>query len=290
MKKLIIAVIWPIFFSCSVEINPIFEIDQNKVHINAYLNSFEGMMVHVTKLAPTNKPAYTDSLFVNDASVFLIDSLNGERIIIPYFSSGIYKNNTLKVIDNNKYKVEVIYKNKKTTSKYVITPKKPEDFKVIQRIENYHTENSDTGYVIEYKIQFTDPPENQFYTYWFNQLNKDIVAKFNIINYNGYNQYCNKPGGLDDLCFINSNVEMDLNVAISKDIRYGLLPYKGLYYFSFGTVSESYVRNKNSVYNSFLDDFEKIFLIPSGVYSNIENGYGLFYIQNMQILDTFRIQ
>jgi hypothetical protein len=244
-----------------------------KLVVNALLDasSSEKLRVHVSQSQPlvrdTNKILAAD-LYLDDAIVVLFE--NDELVDTLIHSGGGYYQliNEIVPVVNHLYRLEVFhndFENVKTTP--VLFPEKA-NIIASSRTAVAHSNKDiikfsieDNGavsnfYEMEADSEIDSIMESAYIS--FGDIIPDVACGLGLLI---FPDYC-----FDGETFIN---EFEItNSNVTKVV------------FTLYTVSESYYKNYQNQQGATLDAFQQIFAEPSIYYSNVENGYGIFYARN----------
>lgn len=252
-----------------------------KLVVNAILDiqTPEQLTVNVSTSHPLNKGTNTirlEDIYVNDAIVLFFEN---DKLIdtLQYTEDGFYDLSNNFIPKNGAYyqiKVEHInFENAHT--EVILLPEIPSVSSIAR--EEVIDSNKD-------KIKFTVEDESNISNFYemtvFTESEDSNGLEEAYISFGSY--YIEDPAcGLGqwifpDFCFENKNLTQEIyvtNTDVTKMI------------FKLTSVSESYYKLFQSYQGTELDAFSQIFSEPNIYYSNVDNGYGVFYIRNTLLIE-----
>ncbi len=271
MKKVLLICI-PIFFiisSCRKIVQDEFNNFDNKITVNSILIENEFAQLHVSLTDELNEFQLKN---IRNAG---IEMYNQDSMLISfiYTEKGIYESEYI-VKENDFFKLKVFTDNDCVTAECVI-PKRT-DFS-----DFYVTENAwvDDEGRLQPEVHFTIPNnklEQQYFEAYLIVYNKNadfIEEEYPILYFDN----------------IEENDETILKSAKIQMMSYSYPPEKYKYQLILKSVNQNYYKYVKSLddYNlSRYPDFSNSAIVPLNLYTNIENGYGIFCGYSQTISDT----
>lgn len=279
--------------SCSKEVDIDDFIQDNKLVINSYLQSDSVISVYLSKI---HKHSDTTSSFVNSADVGLYDENNIFLEKLINIEGGLYISQNTIVEQGKKYKIETKYNNE-TVFASDIVPELIEIEKLEYTGNSIYNEEFHESFEIE--ISFIDNPnldnyyeivpylkqtdtinfyysgEKEIFHHWYLQSNDPIFLNEDYDNNGIYDAivFSDKDfsGNIQKIKFyynfitiINSSETYHISHVLKLELR---------------AISKSYYLYKKSLMkhlNNQYSDFWYGTANPISLYSNIQNGYGIF--------------
>lgn len=261
MRKLLLICI-PIFLinsSCRKLVQDEFVDFDNKISINSILIQDEYAQLYISLTDELNA---SELLNISDAGIELY---NQDSVLISfnYAENGIYVSNYI-VKENDRFKLKVTTDNDLITAECSI-PEKPEILSFFVN-ENGWVDNEG---ILQPKANFTIPNNNSKELYFeayiliYDETADNVIEEYPI------------------LYFDNAGMNVD---EISKSVKiqhhsYSYPPQKHQYQLIIKSVDMNYYNYVKSLadYNlSRYPDFSNSSMVPSNLFTNIENGYGIF--------------
>jgi len=273
MKRIVIF-LFGIFFivSCYEEIPFDTTVTKPKLVLYSAITNDSIITVQVEK---TKFIGDTNKTFLNDAKVNLyINGVYSETLILD--SAGVYKS-IIKAQQGNLYKIEVIHDNYRTISASTYIPNKPQidtcvfvyDFGVDRNGNN----------ISKLSFTITDIPNEENYYYISGILNEkgehlmsETIDPIILSEKQSYGDYIFTDklfqNGSHIFSFTTNQMYQDTNIFKIELQSVTLDFYR--YFNTLADYKTTYINN-----NYFNSNAE-----PPELYSNIENGYGIFYGYN----------
>ncbi len=273
-----------IFFlhlSCSKDFNPDFKDEPEQLVVFAEWDVLKGLTAHLSKTASTKNKVYVNDLKISDGEVFLKDSNTNITIKIPHKSDGTYFLKTSPIL-NHTYSLEVRRNDLRAYSKNIEVPHLPNDLQLKRTLTERDT-TTNRLLNMQYELSFTAANTDQYYEIieFKNQIQLGSLVPNNF--------FCktNKINLINTICSQGQHLQLNFgNEYLSLLYIKGYEPHHGSYFTNVSTVSESYYKYLLSILEP--EPIEKLFLHPTQTYTNIEGGFGVFYIRN-GIVDTISI-
>ncbi len=271
---------------CEKEIDINIPEKDKKIVLNGLINTDSLFSVNVSK--SLNILDVEDVKYLDNATVSIYE--NGNFIEeLNYISGGNYKSSFFVSSEGKTYKVKVDVPEMQSASAETFIPEASISDLTIDTITTIYEEEFYSYKGLKCNIGFNDLSNEENY-YWFCITGKrahyewDSVNHEEIITYEQGNIYFNSndpvieswvSGGygfiFSDKLFNGSNI--DFNIYLEKYMLYDL--DTNVLHFNVNSISEDFYLYA-ATYNSHMEAQNDPFTEPVQVYSNIENGYGIF--------------
>jgi hypothetical protein len=268
--------------SCEREIDYLYKVDNDKLVITGSISPQEGVKIKVThSIQPTGTYFYKDSIFIANAEVFLIIN-DSNSIKLRYTVGGFY------MLDTSVYfpKPGIRYKIKVESVNYGIAestdvsiPQKP-NFAYIGYIAEKVNINGDSAVHAFYTL-YDNYGEENYYYYSFTSLNPAISMWGVLLQSDYETQICGnvdywKHSFFTDLC-LDKPVDT-LKFEVVTDYQDDNIDTFNIRFSSTNESLYAYCKNNMQPEGAI----ELAFSEPRIHSTNIKNGYGIFYGENIQ--------
>ncbi len=257
--------------SCRKLVQEEFDNFENKITVNSIL-----VQDQIAKLYLS----FTDELnehelgIINNANV---EMYNQDSVLISfnYIENGTYISDYI-VKENDAFKLKIITDNDSISAECLI-PKKTE----ILHFLVYENDWVDNEGILQPKISFTIP----------NIISKELYFEAYLIIYNGTADYV-----IEEFAFLFFDNIDDKNENISKLVKiqhssYSYPPENYQYQLVIKSVDLNYykyVKSLNDYNLGRYPSFSNSSIVPSNLFSNIENGYGIFCAYSQTISEIIK--
>ncbi|MCF6242218.1 MAG: DUF4249 domain-containing protein [Bacteroidales bacterium] len=228
-----------------------------------------------------------------------IDLYENEQFIeqLNEISKGKYQSNYIIKTDKD-YQIKVLAENFPDLSAESYVPEKPE----ILGLEVYDTRDEEGYEVTGFTLRFKDNPEQS--NYYFIEAFEKVVMKDQswetgndtIISYtNSLNVYSSDPNAYSDDWGLGEGILLNDELLNGEDYLFKFFAYSSSYYYydEYGNsypdeniISVTYVVYLNSISKDYYQYYKSLskhleaqyefFMEPVQVYTNVENGFGIF--------------
>jgi hypothetical protein len=304
MKIIFSFVIVLVCSACSKEVDLSHFEKEDKLVINSYLIADSTFNVYVGK---TGQYEDTGDLYLNGLNLTIYDENNQALERLTNIDSGQYISQNMLIEEGRQYRITTEYNNKTVQSEQTVPHKK--EIQNIRYTGNYVI--SEEGIKnIEFEIDFKDDPDKMNYYEISAQL-KYTDSAYLSDTYgdpeNIYPSYYDRRFNKYDKEYINSSDEVFINESYTQDEIYSAMVFTDelfngttksikLYYSGYILNNEQYFpKHSLKVYlkstgkdyyfykktlmrhiDNQYSDFWYGTANPVGLYSNIQNGYGIF--------------
>ena len=288
MRNLILFIIIILFTSsCRKLVEDNFDDFERKATINSFLTTDSLLQVH---LSETGTIGEGEILYIENADVTMyIDDLPVELI---YQRKGIYSSTEI-VKPNTYYLCEIIHNNESVTASCYI-PSKPILNSVEVSEDAWLNENSELSPIVSFELQ-NSANDSLYFEGFMTVLTEVVNVNYDTITWDiiSSDTSYSKEGGYSIGLFSNINESAN---TITKNIPFSLMSFSFpkpvyLYVFEVRAVSKSAYKYMQSMelYNLGANpEFGSTTPPPYNLYSNVNNGYGIFGGYSSTITDTLR--
>ncbi len=272
IKRLILITF--IFSACAKDSNLNYNItyDGDKIVLNGSIDPTEGCIIAVSKSAPPSGTYGLNRFDVDSVKVSLIE--DGTTIILlQSMGSGVFKSENFKPKIGHSYTIKAsVSALASVESETVIIPD-------TVQISSLKIENADSLKGCSFRFTLVDKSLNQRSYYRINVSvpdGKSIFQEFKDVSLDIKDcdfDNSNNTAYFSNKCFSNKNIELNYAVSWGNDKK----TYKEVT-LEIASTSKEYLNYINSLqqpvglFNGILE--------PLSIYSNIKNGYGIFYAKN----------
>ncbi len=271
--------------SCRKLVQDNFDDFEKKVVINAFIAADSNLIIH---LSETGTIGEGEIHYIENADVTMyIDDLPVE---LNYQSKGIYFSTEI-VKSNTHYLCEIIHNNESITSSCYI-PSKPILNSVEVTEDAWLNENSELSPIVSFELQ-NSPNDSLYFEAYMTVFIELVNVNYDTITWDiiSSDTTYSKEGGYSIGLF--SNIDESDN-TITKNIPFSLMSFSFpkpvyLYIFEIRAVSKSAYKYMQSMelYNLGANpEFGSATPPPYNLYSNVNNGYGIFGGYSSTISDT----
>jgi hypothetical protein len=270
--------------SCTKDLKKNYNInyDGDKIVLNGYIDPSEGCIVKVSKSISPSSDVSIQAFEVTDARVYLIE----DGVVVTELKStgkGLFKSDGFTLKMGKKYAIKATAKALEPAESEAVTL--PDSAQIsnltlrkdsISRLEelrifNFRLTDNQVGQRNYFRLNMTDQDGKMVsYSYLSNSNINTIECEFD-----GYNNPSHSGGFayFSDKCFDSSFFVADFVAKYDKYTRRST----GLS-LELTTTSKEFFDYSKSIRQPF--DIFSAFIEPQLLYTNIKNGYGVFYAQN----------
>ncbi|MFC2086499.1 DUF4249 domain-containing protein [Bacteroidota bacterium] len=280
-----ISSLFTILTSCEKVIDIDIPDNDRKIVINGFINPESLFSVNVSKslnILDIREVKYLDNVTVNvyENDLF-IEALN-------YISNGNYKSNTFYPMAGNNYKVEVLSPDLQTATASNTIPINNINEMVIDTLFTIYETQFEANTALECNISFDDPAEENYY--WFNVTGQWAWYDWNpytqeeiIYKSRGNMQFESNDPIIDS--WVNESFDFVFSDELfnGKNIDFSVYLYEHQFYdidtnmlhFNIHCITKDFYLYAVT-HNAHMNAQDNPFTEPVQVYTNIENGYGIF--------------
>ena len=265
----------PAFFACEKVIEFDGEIVEPKIVVNALFNTEDELRIHLSRSLAVVDRGDLDN--ITNATVELLDADGNKIVDMVHDTGGYYHADGFIAKANTEYKLNVSADGYTSVKAQDITP----EFISVSSIDTFEGRDVDGFQNVQFEVDWTDPQGSNYYMV-------EVFARYSFVEdeYEGFNLYMNSF----DPNISNSQNGFWGNRILIKDenfdgkdykLRFGVDAYVMRDTFvreiqlKFSSVSEA-VYNYYSSYQLYQQTNGNFFATPVQVFSNVENGRGIF--------------
>jgi Domain of unknown function (DUF4249) len=268
--------------SCTKDVNKNYNINYegDNIVLNGYIDPTEGCVVNISKsLSPSNEVKITE-FEVTDARVYLIE----DGVVVTELKSmgkGLFKSDGFTLKMGKKYAIKATAKALESAESEAVTlpdsaqisnltlRKDSSSRNVEKRIFNFKLTDNQVGLRNYFKLNMTDQDGKMVSNSYLSNLNiNTIECEFSSFYFS-------------DKCFNSSTFETDFVSEYNQFTKRST----GLT-LEITTTSKDFFDYSKSIRQPI--GIEKGIIEPQLLYTNIKNGYGVFYAQNAKYY-TFKL-
>jgi hypothetical protein len=279
-KTSLVAFLIFLFISCgkdSTSYDYKIKYEGDKIVINGYITPQKGCVINISKSIPAIGTFPVSSLEVNNARIFLFE--NGKNILeLKSIGKGNFISENFTPSVGNRYAIKATADNLATVqSSEVIVPDTPQ----VKKINMLLRKGTNTDDIADFEISLNNLKgiEVKYYTIICTSYNeKDYLAQyFSNLDINNIS------------CDFNSNFDAKIQYFSNKCISNGIFQTNYAVVYGHDSRIKQLDLTLSSISKAYFDYLqsqqqpigkEKAFLEPTAIYTNINNGYGVFYAQN----------
>ncbi len=269
-----------LFSSCEKVIDFEGEVKESKIVINSLFNTEDTFSVHISN--SLSLIDVEDLKYLKNADLKLYDEA-GSLVSTPQFTkNGFYVDPDFKFSEGKSYKIVVEKTGYKTVEATDIIPKAIS----INKVDSQIVMSQDGYEELQFAIDFNDPEGENYYMV---EVSANYVYRWDTFEYSGYEQaYLNTidpnvsgSGGVNGTTYGQQLILSDRNFdGKTYTFRFNTSMYILDEYYE--NVEIKFYSISKAVYNYFtsLQRYQNVqgdpFATPVQVYSNVENGFGIF--------------
>jgi Domain of unknown function (DUF4249) len=271
--------------SCTKDLKKNYNIsyDGDKIVLNGYIDPSEGCVVKVSKSVSPSSDVSIQAFEVTDARIYLIE----DGVVVTELKSmgkGLFKSDGFTLKMGKKYAIKATAKALESAESEAVTL--PDSAQIsnltlrkdsISRLEelrifNFKLTDNQVGQRNFFKLNMTDQDGRVVdYRYLSNLNINTIECEFDY--YDNPSSYGGSFSYFSDKCFDGNSFVADFVAKYDKYTRRST----GLS-LELTTTSKEFFDYSKSIRQPF--DIFSAFIEPQLIYTNIKNGYGVFYAQN----------
>lgn len=285
------------FFSCKTDFQlGSFDREEQLVVFGRW--SSNKLEVSLSKTSNNFLKLSPDTLRILDGEILLVDSTKHENYSLKHSSKGIYTLNLNPVI-GHQYMIISKWKDKVAFSELQSLPHIPKSL-ALKSFMIERDPNSKFLINTKYNLSFIAPSDPTYIQFTFSKnkiFNGSDLGSISPTNYE-----CKDASSIypNTICVAGKEVSWEYNLDFLRNfyINYNTPdsgksylaefgPDTGYFHLYVNILPEEIFKYYTSTFEN--EPFEKLFLPPTALYSNMHNGFGIFYIQS-QIRDSLRIK
>lgn len=278
MKQIIVVIfiLGTIFSSCRKLVQDEFPVFDKEITVNSIISADDSVKLHLSYTAELNQ---TPLETIGDADITMINQ-NDECIYFTYQGNGVYSSEYI-ARENDSLTLTVVVSGKDTAKSSCVVPKSIPIMDV--KIDSYGwiNDEGDASPLAHIKVKnnLTKSIYGVVYARMYVenswnpntiQLDNDYKPIGTFDNNNNNNEYIRQSFGIIKTSLSGSNTSQAYQILI-RSVDYN-------YYTYINTL-------KANEFSKYID-FTNSFIVPTNIYSNIENGYGIMCSYSQSETDT----